>query len=54
MSDGDTNRPPGSREPRTIAEVLQGSEPVGDLSRFAIDDMTPDEEDEFFRILEQA
>ncbi|HET8984934.1 MAG TPA: hypothetical protein VFN03_04150 [Trueperaceae bacterium] len=36
----------------TIAEVLQDLEPMGDLSRFAIDDLTPEEEDEFFRILE--
>lgn len=54
MSDGDTTRTPGSREPRTIAEVLHGSEPMGDLSRFAIEDLTPEEEDEFFRILEEA
>ena len=41
-------------EPRTIAEVLEGVAPMGDLRRFAVDDLTPDEEDEFFRILEEA
>jgi len=27
---------------------------MGDLSRFAIEDLTPDEEDEFFRILAET
>jgi hypothetical protein len=40
--------------PPTLAEALDGLEPMGDLSRFIIDDLTPDEEDEFFRILEEA
>lgn len=40
--------------PETIADVLDGVEPMGDLRRFAIDDLTPEEEDEFFRILEEA
>ncbi len=40
--------------PATIADVLDGVEPMGDLRRFAIDDLTPEEEDEFFRILEEA
>ena len=31
-----------------------GIEPMGDLSRFAIEDLTPGEEDEFFKILEDA
>ncbi len=38
----------------TIADVLQDPEPMGDLSRFAVEDLTPEEEDEFFRILEGA
>lgn len=28
--------------------------PMGDLTRFAIDDLTPDEEDECFKLLERA
>ena len=52
MSDGSTTSPPQPGNPRTIAEILQGGEPMGDLSRFAIDDLTPEEEDEFFKILE--
>ncbi len=35
-----------------MAEVLQGVEPMGDLSQFAIRDLTPEDEEEFFRILE--
>jgi hypothetical protein len=54
MSDSTANQDPGSTGPTTIAEVLQGVEPMGDLGRFVIDDLTPEEEDEFFRILEDA
>lgn len=54
MSDNTTNRQPASAGPSTIAEVLEDLDPMGDLSRFAIDDLTPDEEDKFFRILEDA
>ena len=35
-------------------QVLDGLEPMGDLRRFVIEDLTPAEEDEFFRILEDA
>ncbi len=43
-------------KPTTIPQILRDEEPMGDLSRFVIEDMTPDEElpDEFFRILEDA
>ena len=51
MSDNAANRETG---PKTIAEVLHGIEPMGDLRQFAIDDLTPEDEDEFFRILENA
>lgn len=40
--------------PSTVADVLRGLEPMGDLSKYAIDDLTPDEEDVFFAILEDA
>ena len=40
--------------PTTVADVLRDLEPMGDLSQFVIDDLTPDEEDEFFHILEDA
>lgn len=45
---------PNAGMPTTIAGILEGAQPMGDLSRFAIDDLTPEEEDEFFRILEEA
>jgi hypothetical protein len=40
--------------PITVADVVRDLEPMGDLSQFVIDDLTPDEEDEFFAILEDA
>lgn len=43
--------PPSRGEQLTIADVLQDPDPMGDLSRFAIEDLTPEEEDEVFRIL---
>lgn len=46
--------PPSPGAMLTIADVLQGTQPMGDLSRFAIEDLTPEEESEFFRILEEA
>lgn len=54
MSDNTVNQQPAAGGPSTIAEVLSDLEPMGDLTRFAIDDLTPDEEDEFFEILEDA
>ena len=44
--------PPSRGEQLTIADVLP--DPMGDLSRFAIEDLTPEEEDEVFRILNEA
>lgn len=54
MSDNATDHETGPKTPTTIAEVLQEIEPMGDLRQFAIDDLTPEDEDEFFRILEDA
>ena len=54
MSDNTANQQPAPVGPATIAEVVEGLEPMGDLARFAIDDLTLDEEDEFFAILEDA
>ncbi len=54
MSDRPNDHQPASTPPATLAQVLDGLEPMGDLSRFAIEDLTPAEEDEFFRILEEA
>ena len=38
----------------TIADVLRGVDPMGDLRRFAIDDLTSRDEEEFFSILADA
>ncbi len=54
MSDNTANEHLVTAGPSTIAEVLKDLEPMGDLSRFAIEDLTPGEEDEFFKILEDA
>ncbi len=54
MSDNSATRETGLNPPTTIAEVLRGVEPMGDLRQFAIDDLTPEDEDEFFGILEDA
>ena len=52
MSDNVVRHRLAPSEPTTIAQVLEGLKPMGDLSRFAILDLTPDEADLFFRILE--
>jgi len=54
MSDSAANRDTGPKTPKTIAEVLRGIQPMGDLRQFAIDDLTLEDEDEFFRILKNA
>ena len=54
MSDSTANQPSTPAIPTTIAEVIRNVEPMGDLGRFIIEDLTAEEEDEFFRILEGA
>ena len=54
MSDSTASQHLHVAGPTTVAEVVEGLEPMGDLGRFLIDDLTPDEEDEFFRILEDV
>ncbi len=39
---------------RTMTEIIAKVEPMGDLRRFVIEDLTPEEEDEFFSILRDA
>lgn len=41
-------------QPRTLAEFVKKATPMGDLNQFAIDDLAPEEEDAFFKILEDA
>jgi hypothetical protein len=54
MSDSTANQRFAPGGPSTVAEALKDIEPMGDLSRFAIEDLTPGEEDKFFEILEDA
>ena len=44
----------GHASPLTIAGIVERCQPMGDLGRFAIDDLTAAEEDEFFAILEDV
>jgi hypothetical protein len=43
----------GTTEP-TLAELIARAKPMGDLSRFVIDDLTEEDEDEFFSIIADA
>ena len=54
MSDSTATRATGPNPPTTIAEILLGIEPMGDLRQFAIGDLKPEDEDEFFGILEDV
>lgn len=54
MSDDSVNQYAQPTVPLTIADVLAGLKPMGDLSEFVIDDLTPEDEDAFFGILEDA
>lgn len=54
MSDNAANQPSVPMMPSTIAEILRGAAPMGDLSRLIVDDLSPEEEDSFFDILENA
>ena len=49
-----TAKQPSSPASPSIAEIMRDVKPMGDLSRFLIDDMTPEEEDEFCSVLEDA
>jgi hypothetical protein len=49
-----TAKQPSPPSSATIDDIVRDVEPMGDLSRFLIEDMTPEEEDEFFSILETA
>lgn len=54
MTDNTASHDHGPGRPETIAEMLEGLQPIGDLEQLAIEDLTPEEADEFFRILEEA
>jgi hypothetical protein len=54
MSDNTASHDQGPGRSETIAALLEGLQPIGDLDRFAIEDLTPEDADKFFRILEEA
>ncbi len=54
MSDNTASHDQGPGRPETIAELLDGLQAMGDLDQLAIDDLTPADADEYFRILEEV
>ncbi|MGK2886692.1 MAG: hypothetical protein ACSLE8_18270 [Rhodococcus sp. (in: high G+C Gram-positive bacteria)] len=54
MSDSEANQPSALTTPTTMAELLRDVVPMGDLGRLVIDDLRPEEEDVFYRIIEDA
>ena len=54
MSENAANQPSALTTPTTIAELLRDVVPMGDLGRLVIDDLSPEEEAVFYRILEDA
>lgn len=51
-----TDRPTEDPHPHeaTIEDIVAGVEPMGDLRRFLIEDLSPDDEEAFFSILQEA
>lgn len=54
VSDNSAHHSAASVAPRTIAEIVAGVAPMENLDQFLIDDFTADEQDEFYKVLEQA
>ena len=52
MSDKTAKQMPETPDPATIAEIIHGLEPMGDPSKFSIEDLTPEEEDAFFTVID--
>jgi len=51
MSDNNVTESAASAE-QTIEEIIERCEPMGNLDDLVIDDLTEEDEDEFFGILE--
>jgi RES domain-containing protein len=49
-----SNRSAQPVAPRTIEEIVARVTPMGNLQQFLVDDLTADEQDVFYRLLEQA
>ncbi len=54
MSDISADQSNKPAEPGTVAQIVDDVEPMGELSQFLIDDLTTEQEDAFYRILEEA
>ena len=52
MSDTALNQMPHAPGPTTIAEIIHGLKPMGDPSKFSIGDLTAEEEDAFFTVID--
>lgn len=53
MSDNNVSQSPASAD-QTIEQIIERCEPMGNLDELVIDDLTEDDEDEFFGILEDV
>ena len=51
MPDRTANQAPGVPASTTITEIIRYLEPMGDPSKFSIENLTPEEEDTFFAII---
>ena len=54
MSESSAHHPTAPAAPRTVAEIVAGVAPMENLDQFLIDDLTAEEQDEFYKVLEQA
>jgi hypothetical protein len=52
MSDLHAHQP--APRPSALAEIIATAAPMGDLGRFVIDDLSAEDEDAFFSILENV
>lgn len=53
MSDTSTHQPEGPKF-GTVARLIEGVEPMGELGQFLIDDLTSEDKDTFYRVLDEA
>lgn len=54
MSDTSADHSNKPAETGTVAQIVEGVEPMGELGQFLIDDLTPEQENAFYRILEET
>lgn len=54
VSDSKAKKPTVASPATNTAELIREVAPMGDLGRFLIEDMSPEQEDELYRILEGA